>query len=157
MKRICDILNRLPIALGMFLLLCIVTLTSINVVARYIFNYGLVWSDELVRYSLLWITFIGSAVLVRYKQHLAIDIFEKTMPHRVRAVAYYFTHVIILCVAVIFIWQGTGQALRQASQVSPGTGIPVGIVYIIIPISGVYMVCYATYNMVDYFRNNILK
>ena len=33
-----------------------------NVVARYIFNWGGPWADELVRYEIVWMVFIGGSV-----------------------------------------------------------------------------------------------
>jgi TRAP-type C4-dicarboxylate transport system permease small subunit len=156
MKRLIVILNRIPELIGMFLLLSLCAVIIANVIARFVFNYGLVWSDEIARYSLIWITFIGSAVLVRFGQHIAIDILEAKMPEKLRHFSHFITHIIITIVAIILIWQGITQVVRQYVQVSPATGLPVGIVYIVIPLSGLYMLIYALNNILKYFSKYLL-
>src|SRR5690625_4485306 len=44
-----------------------------QIVSRYVFNAPLAWSDEFVRYLLVWITFVGAALAVRYSKLIKLD------------------------------------------------------------------------------------
>ncbi|MEM7021625.1 MAG: TRAP transporter small permease [Pseudomonadota bacterium] len=53
-----------------------------TVVSRYVFNFVLSWSEEVPRYLLIWISFLGAAVCVDLKDHIAFDYFLKRFSGR---------------------------------------------------------------------------
>ena len=47
---------------------------------RYILNDSLAWTEEIARYALIWITFIGAAVVVRKNSHIAVEVLLHFLP-----------------------------------------------------------------------------
>ncbi len=41
---------------------------------RYILNDSLAWTEEIARYGLMWLAFIGGAVVTRKKTHIAVEL-----------------------------------------------------------------------------------
>lgn len=63
------------------LFLVIIFATVSGVFFRYIVGTPLVWSDELARFSLVWMIFLGAAVVSFKESHLIVDfIYEYTSP-----------------------------------------------------------------------------
>jgi TRAP-type transport system small permease protein len=56
-----------------------------TVITRYGFNYVLSWSEEVPRYLLIWISFLGAAACVDLKDHIAFDYLYQRFPRRLRA------------------------------------------------------------------------
>lgn len=50
-----------------------------NVITRYFFNFSLVWSEELSRYIVVWVTFFGISSCARYEEHVKIDLLLNTL------------------------------------------------------------------------------
>ena len=75
-------LARLVILLQASAIFLIIVVT---VVTRYGFNYVVSWSEEVPRYLLIWISFLGAAVCVDLKDHIAFDYLYKRFPRPVRA------------------------------------------------------------------------
>lgn len=48
-----------------------------TVISRYGFNFVLSWSEEVPRYLLIWISFLGAAISVDLNDHIAFDYFRK--------------------------------------------------------------------------------
>jgi len=46
---------------------------------RYVLNDSLSWTEEIARYGLMWITFIGGAVVTRKKLHIAVELLSNVM------------------------------------------------------------------------------
>jgi TRAP-type C4-dicarboxylate transport system permease small subunit len=54
---------------------------------RYVLNDSLAWTEEIARYGLMWVVFIGGAVVTRRNSHIAVELLSNVMePGRFRAV-----------------------------------------------------------------------
>ena len=47
---------------------------------RYVLNDSLAWTEEIARYGLMWVTFIGGAMVTRSKTHIAVELLSNLMP-----------------------------------------------------------------------------
>src|SRR5512143_3257737 len=46
---------------------------------RYILNDSLAWTEEIARYGLMWIVFIGGAMVTRRNTHIAVELLSNVM------------------------------------------------------------------------------
>ena len=58
----------------------------VQVFSRYIFNYSFVWAEELVRYLMIWMVMVGSALVQSRNEHIRIDFFPMLAGARGRRV-----------------------------------------------------------------------
>src|SRR4051794_35854315 len=66
------------------LLLAATAMVFSNVVLRYFFNYALSWSDEVTKYSMLWLVFLGSGVAARRGMHISMEVLLTLLSRRGR-------------------------------------------------------------------------
>ena len=78
------------------LLALMTVLTFVQVVMRYVFNSGLVWSLEATTYSFAALVLIGMSYGVRTNSHIAVDLFTKKMPQPLQR--YVNFAAVIACV-----------------------------------------------------------
>ncbi|MHA6251833.1 TRAP transporter small permease [Oceanobacillus sp. CAU 1775] len=139
--KVMDGLNFIiKILLGTFISVALVVMTW-QIVARYFFSAPLPWSDELVRYLLVWITFLGAGLAVRYSKLIRLDfVFNLIkLPHLVerglRGLATLLT--IAFCVIIlIYSWELLTIVHPQKSS---SMKIPMSIPYAAIPIGSLIM------------------
>jgi len=77
-----------------------------TVVSRYGFNWVLSWSEEVPRYLLIWISFLGGAIGVDLKDHIAFDYFLKRFRGRVRTLVTLGINAAMLFLGWIMFWFG---------------------------------------------------
>src|SRR5438132_12031874 len=64
---------------------------------RYVLNDSLAWTEEIARYALMWIVFIGGAMVTRRNSHIAVELLSNVMKTgRLRAVLLAFVDFVKL-------------------------------------------------------------
>jgi TRAP-type C4-dicarboxylate transport system permease small subunit len=111
-----------------------------QVLFRYALNAPLGWSEELSRFAFVWLCFLGTAYLVRGRQHLRVTVIEASVPRRVRAVLRVIQYAGALFCTIVFLLGGIGIVGNEWSQVAPATGLTMGYVYGVIPVTAGLMV-----------------
>lgn len=103
-RRSFDIALPLKIAVG-FALALILVLTLAQVVLRYFFDSPLLWSEELSRLLVVWMTFIGAAAVCWQGRHLSVDVFVVLLPERVRKFVRLINQFLALGFLTILTWK----------------------------------------------------
>src|SRR5213595_2892620 len=81
--------------------LCLATMVVLvftNVVLRYAFNSGIATSEELSRWLLVWLTFLGAIVALRQHAHLGVDTLVRALPPRGRLVCFMLSYLLMFYV-----------------------------------------------------------
>ena len=80
LEALSERLNRVAEHLLAFLMVVTVVAVTAQVIFRYGVQASLTWSEEVARYSFIWVIFIGTSVAARRAQHIAVDALVKVMP-----------------------------------------------------------------------------
>ena len=77
----------------------------IEVLRREVLSYSSIWGEEIVRYSFIYLAWIGAAAAVRQRGHIRIDVLMQYVGPRVKAALYLFGDAVMFGVALIaFYW-----------------------------------------------------
>ena len=77
---------------------------AIEVLRREIFAYSSIWGEEIVRYSFIYLAWIGAAVAVKERGHIRIDVILHYLGNRGKALIYIFGDVVMILVAFIALY-----------------------------------------------------
>jgi TRAP-type C4-dicarboxylate transport system permease small subunit len=104
-----------------------------NVALRLISDRSLLWAEEASRYLMIWLTFVGSGLVLRYGGHVGIDTLQDALPRYATAIrAAIF--VLLLAFFALMIVVGLRYAAFAWSQTTPVLQIPIGAVYLAMPV-----------------------
>jgi C4-dicarboxylate transporter, DctQ subunit len=81
-RRLLKLADRLEEAFMIVVLTFMTVLTFVQVVLRYAFGTGLVWSLEATTYAFAWLVLIGMSYGVRTEAHIAVDLLTQRLPPR---------------------------------------------------------------------------
>ena len=110
---------------------------------RYVLNHSLFWSEELARYILVWLTFLGASVAYRRGTHPRIDLFVSRFGSRGARAIHVGAHLVALAFFGVLVIYGAQFAYFVRLQISPALQIPKWIVMLVLPISGMVMILHA--------------
>jgi len=76
----------------------------IEVVRREVFAYSSIWGEEIVRYSFIYLAWIGAAAAAKERGHIRIDVLMHYVPRTLKALLYIFGDIVMFIVALIAIY-----------------------------------------------------
>jgi TRAP-type C4-dicarboxylate transport system permease small subunit len=127
MSRIPHTYLRFLKGLLVVLALLMVVLVFSNFVLRYAFASGLAVSDELSRWALVWVGFIGATVALAEERHLAMLGVVQALPPRAARGVRLLTQLACLAASVFFLVGAWRQVLLNLSMTAPISGWPLGL------------------------------
>ncbi|MEM7696198.1 MAG: TRAP transporter small permease [Pseudomonadota bacterium] len=90
-------------ALLVFYTLLVVTM-AVEVIRREVFAYSSIWGEEIVRYSFIYLAWIGAASAVRERAHIRIDVIFHYLGNRGKTLLYIFGDLVMLAVACLAVY-----------------------------------------------------
>lgn len=113
-----------------------------EVLRREVLAYSSIWGEEIVRYSFIYLAWIGAAAAVRERAHIRIDVILHYLGNRTRTVLYILGDLVMFAVALIALYWSFETVLVSARFGSVTHGLRISQVWFLaaVPI-GFALVC----------------
>lgn len=121
-----------------------------GVCSRYLLADQSSWTDELARYMLIWVSIFGAVYISGKNAHITIDLLPKSLSISTKLKLDVIVQLtIILFTAAIFIIGGGRYVYVsfKLEQTSAALGLPIGFVYLVLPISGLMIIYFKAVQM----------
>jgi TRAP-type C4-dicarboxylate transport system permease small subunit len=120
-----------------FVVMVVSTLTQ--VICRYLLEFSLPWVDELARYCLVWMVFVGMVLTLVRGQHVTVDLMLDRYSIRFRPFALTIIDLATSGLFLVLLYGGVLLMQLTAGQTTSGLGIPKYMVYAALPIGALLM------------------
>ncbi len=139
-----------------WLLVTLMSLMVVNVLwqvaTRFLLRNPSSFTEEIARYLLVWVGLLGGAYAVGKRIHLAIDLLPSTLKGgRKAALDLFIECCIFVFAALVLVVGGSGLVwlTLNLGQTSAALHVPLGFVYLVLPLSGLLMMFYAALHGAD--------
>lgn len=136
-ERMFVALNKWVVVL---LLAAMSTIVFANVSLRYLSNFSITWAEEVARYLMIWMTFLGAGLSLRIGGHVAITNLHDFLGIRLQRALRALIGLLLICFFVAMMWIGYEYMMRMGRQLTPATRIPFSYIYAAMPIGFVLMI-----------------
>ncbi|MGB9698931.1 MAG: TRAP transporter small permease [Thermodesulfobacteriota bacterium] len=124
---------------ALILFVALIILATLQILFRYVFMYPLPWTEELARFTLVWVTFLGAASATRRKLHLAVDFFINKLNPRAAKFITFFFYILILGFLVIILY-GALVMMGEAKPIFAGSITWLSMMYLYLgPVIGLVL------------------
>lgn len=151
MKKTIETVDKILSNFLVVLMVAMVLDVSWQVFTRFITRHPSSFTEELATFFMIWIGLLGAAYALRQNAHLGIDILTQKMPPDKKLKWEFFIYSnVILFSLLVMIWGGIRLVYITfyLKQVSAALQVPMGAIYLVVPITGVlfifYSVCFMT-------------
>ncbi|MET3600946.1 TRAP transporter small permease [Martelella mangrovi] len=134
---------------------CIVLAAMVAVLAwqvfsRYALNAPSTFSEEFLRFGVIWMSLLGAAYSAGKGTHMAIDLVPEMTSGRLRMILKALVPISFMIFAVLVLIIGGMRGVNIAvGQHSPVLRVPMGLVYASLPVSGGFILVYSILNLVE--------
>jgi TRAP-type transport system small permease protein len=112
----------------------------VQVVLRFLGRTGIDGLEEVPRYLFVWLVMIGAAAAMWRNEHTILDYFLNLFGPRVRAVLVAFTNAVSILLFAYLIKLSFTLVPNAQFQTSPGLGLPLGYVFLAVPIGSALII-----------------
>jgi len=153
LKTVYNGINKaLSAVMATFLFMAMVAI-GYQVFTRYILNFTPPWTEELARYSSIWITMLGIGVVLRRREHIKIDYLETILTEKGMLKSRLLLEVVnttVTSIFLVFLVYGGVKILKAAArQTAPGLKLSLLFVYIAIPIGCLFALLFIIERIFD--------
>jgi TRAP-type C4-dicarboxylate transport system permease small subunit len=147
--------NRIDKVLGIFLII-IMSVMVVNVLwqvfTRYVLGTPSSFTDELARYLMIWVGVLGAAYVSGKNMHVAIDVLPSKLNNTNKKILSRIVNVIIIAFVLSALVIGGIRLVYLTfilEQHSPALQIPLALVYLVLPLSGLLIIFYKTSDLLN--------
>lgn len=123
-----------------------------NVAGRYLTGNSLTWADEVARYSMIWLTFLGCGLALRHGAHAAITNAQDALPARGQLVLRGVILLILFGFFAFMVWVGIDYMNRTSIQRSAALQVPMKWIYAAMPVGFLLMILHLALVAPQYLR-----
>ena len=131
------------------LLILIMSIMVINVLwqvfSRYFLGAPSSFTDELARYLMIWIGILGAAYVSGRNKHVAIDVLPSRLSAKTQKKLRLVVRILIILFCLLALVIGGSRLVYVTyvlDQYSPALQVPLALVYMVIPVSGLLIIYY---------------
>lgn len=133
---------------SVLLLATVLGLMFAQVVARYVFQAPLFWSDELARYCYVWLSYIAAIALVAQRDHIRIDLINRILGPRGRRSVEILAGLIVVGTCLLLVQGSWPWLMTNIRPTSPALRLPLVWLYGVVWVAFAAMALHALINLI---------
>ncbi len=104
-------------------------LIFVQVIMRYVFSNSLSWSEELARFTFIWMVYLGISYACKHMKHIKIESALFLFPKKWRGGVVILGDAILFLFAIFVVYKGIDIVKFQHISKSPALHIPMSFIY----------------------------
>ncbi len=114
------------------------------------------YTEELARFLMIWVGLLGAAYAAGKRMHLSVDVLLTRLHGQRKRILAIAIECFTLCFALAALVVGGGRlvwTMLYLGQTSAALGVPLGYLYVVVPVSGLLIAFYSVYEISQILRN----
>lgn len=149
MKLIFDKLEKFILYILAILFAVMVSSLFYQIVMRFIFQSANAWSEEVTRYSFIWMSMLGSSVATRRSRNMDVDFIVNRMPEGLKLINKFVTRGLVIAFLLVLVVYGTSLVGMTHKQLSAGIRVPMSYIYASVPLGGILILLFTFEIIID--------
>lgn len=142
------VLDKTILAVTSVLFVAMILIVFGQVIARYVLQNSLSWSEEIARYLLVWVVFLSAGYVLGQGSHIFLDVIFNVFPRPLQRIFRKISCLFLLGFSYVITNYGWDLVQVGTRQKSSAVGLPMWLVYFAIPVGGILLILYCLFELV---------
>lgn len=154
MRAVSDAIARIEKVLAVVLMFAMTVTVAISVIFRYMFNSPITGAGELSIFFLIWISFIGGSLGLKYRTQATVTILMDYVSERIKFVILIIGYLLMIAFLIVLLYYSYKWILSPNVAVQRSTSLllPMWIPYSVIPLSFSFATIHLLTHLLDLIR-----
>lgn len=157
LKWLSDTVNQISITSIIILTILMAIIVLAQVISRYIFSNSISWSEEIARWLMIWVCFLGSGAAVKSSEHIGLSFIYDRFPKKIQNIVSLFINICIFIFLFFCIVKSIPLAKYVIHQKTPAARISMAWPYSAVPVGSVIMAVHVLLFIFENFRDTFLS
>jgi TRAP-type C4-dicarboxylate transport system permease small subunit len=136
-----NLTTRISMLISCLMMALAVTLGLFQVIMRFVLEIPAEWTEVLIRFSLIWMVFMGIPYAFRVGAMVSVDVLARLVSPIGKRILSFLTCVAALTLVLVIIWWGWDYATRGRMQSVIGLeGVTMFWAYLALPVGGLFCI-----------------
>ena len=151
---ISTVLGKLLEALIVFFMVLMTVLMFSQFMGRFLFKNGIFWAEELSRFSMVTMVYLGAGLACKEKDHIRVTLLDEYLKGTARKILHLVIAVISIAFLLVIARYGFSVLSIVSKQISANMQITMNFVYMMLPIGSCIMIFYIIVEILELFLVN---
>ncbi|HIW21739.1 MAG TPA: TRAP transporter small permease subunit [Candidatus Dorea intestinavium] len=134
--KICEKVRKFISIICCVLLSLQVLIVSFVAASRYLFKYAPSWGESVALICMVWFCLLSATLAITDDSHLKVTLIDNFVSERTIKYMDLFDLVLIIILGIIMLFGGIVLVKLTSRNIMTGIGLPSGVLYAVIPVSG---------------------
>ncbi len=154
MRAISQGISKVEKGLSIILMFSMAIVVFLSVAFRYVFKSPLSWAGEISVFLLIWISFIGGSLGLKYKSQASVTVALEYLPERVRKIVSVTGYVLMILFLFLVLYYSFNWILSPSVSYQKSTTllIPMWIPYMAVPLGLSFATIHLLSNLIQLLK-----
>jgi TRAP-type C4-dicarboxylate transport system permease small subunit len=157
LTKINDLLMPLVNWVTVISMAVLVSLVSFQVLNRFVLQVPAPWTEEMARYSFVYLSMFGIAKATREKSHIFVDFIETMVKGPVKEISGLLAHAVSLVFAAILLKVSITWTLKNVGNLCETAEVDLSLIYMCVPLGAFLMLIFGLENLIASIKSVLRK
>lgn len=149
-------LSRVLMAIVAALLAALTIVVTFQVLGRYVpFIPRPLWTEEIARWLLAWLVFLGAAIALRRSDHFVIDVIPRRVEEKAGRALQVLVLVAVFAISLILLVGGALMTQGGLTRISTASGLHLAWAFAALPVGGLFMTIFSVELAIKVLRGEV--
>ncbi|GKV65198.1 MULTISPECIES: TRAP transporter small permease [unclassified Sporosarcina] len=145
-------INTIFIVFSLLFLAVLTGSIAVQVYTRYILGASMTGTEELARYSFIWLTMLGASICINENAHATVTLLNDKLTGNLKRIHNLTCDAMVMIAVVVLFIYGLKMVFLTTNQLTPSLQIPMAIVYLSLPVGAFGMIIGTFHNFLKHYK-----